>query len=97
MDFNDIIILGWEHDFNDDGEEYPSLFEEHGYSNGFNIDNQLTESKTAFLLYYFPDKYAVIDRIVDCGHGEEDKLFRGYVETIDDLKKIMFELNISRV
>lgn len=94
MDFEDISKLGWTHDVNDDGEETPSLFNEHGYSKGFSIDNQRTDSKTAFLLYYFPDVYAVIDRIVDCGHGDEDKLFRGYLKNIKELESLMDKHNI---
>ena len=96
-EFTEICKMGWGHDFNDDGEEYPNLYDKHGYSLGFNIDNQLTETKTAFIMYYFPDKYVVIDRIVDCGHGEEDKLFRGYIRNIDELKGIMIKFNIVRL
>jgi len=95
LDKKDVEELGWKHDPNYDGEEMPSLFEKHGHSLGFSIDQQMTPKDTCYLLYLFPDQFVVIDSIYKCGSGREEMLFRGYIKNISELKKLMQQLNIQ--
>lgn len=95
LDQEDIESLGWKHDFNDDGEEIPNLRDKHGYSLGFSIDKQSTPLNTAYLLHFFPDKFLIIDSIVNNGSGREEMLFRGYVKNKSELKQVMRMLGIA--
>jgi len=95
LDKEDIEACEWKHDPNNDGEESPSLFEKHGYSLGFSIDQQMTPKDTCYILYLFPDQFVIIDSIYKCGSGREEMLFRGYIKNKSELKRLMKQLNIQ--
>jgi hypothetical protein len=86
LDREDIESLGFEHSHNYDGEEYPSLFDEHGYSAGFLLDTQL-ENDIGIFLYLFPDGYVVIDFIFKCGSIPHS--FAGTIKNKSELKKVL--------
>jgi hypothetical protein len=87
MTLKDIEELGWKHDYNDDGEEYPNEQDKHGYSMGFNIDTQLIND-TAYIMYYFPDSYCIIDKIYKCS-SSPDHIFEDYIKDKIELKILM--------
>ena len=95
LDKDDVKECGWKHDANDDGEEIPSLFEKHGYSLGFSIDQQMTPKDICYILYLFPDNFVIVDSIYKCGSGREEMLFRGTIKNKSELKKLMKQLNIQ--
>jgi len=95
LDKEDVEECGWKHDPNNDGEEIPSLFEKHGDSLGFSIDQQMTPKDTCYLLYLFPDNFVIVDSIYKCGSGREEMLFRGYIKNKCELKRLMQQLNIQ--
>ena len=95
LDKDDIESLGFIHDGNESGEESPQLFDEHGYSLAYVLDKQLEPIKTAWIIYHFPDKFLIIERIVNCGTGFEDMLFRGYIKNKSELARLLKQLNIQ--
>jgi hypothetical protein len=95
LDKEDIESLGFKYDVNESGEEHPCLYETHGYSSAYYIDRQNTESRTAYLLFHFPDNFVIIDSIVDCGQGREEMLFRGFIKNKSELKVLLKQLGIN--
>jgi len=79
------------HDFNLDGEEHPSLFNEHGYSKGYALDTQLKDDKL-ILLYHFPDGYVVIDLVYNCGSSPHS--FSGIINNKSELKRILKQIGV---
>lgn len=91
---NDLIeILGWEHDYNLDGEEYPSMFESHGNSKGFLHELDFDKNHTQYILFHFPTGYTLIEKTVN--GGGEGFIFMGYIKSKEELKQVMFENNIT--
>jgi len=95
LDKSDIEECGFVQDGNESGEESPSLFDEHGYSLVYVLDKQLEPINTAWTIYHFPDNFLIIERIVNCGIGFEDMLFRGRVKNKSELKMLLKMLNIK--
>jgi hypothetical protein len=91
LDREDIENLGFEHDFNLDGEAYPDLFEEHGYSQGFALDTQLEDDKL-ILFYLYPDGYVIIDYVYKC--GSYPHAFMGILKNKSELKRLLKQIGV---
>jgi hypothetical protein len=93
---DEMLLAGWKHDPNLDSEEYPSLFSEHGYSAGYEIDRQDIDDHL-YLMYHFPDGFTIIEKIVNCGGGTpEEMLFRGYLTNSSNLRLLMYWIKILK-
>jgi len=89
LDKDDIESLGFEYDVDQSGEEYPSLYEEHGCSNAYILDKQLDSINTCWIIYHFSDNFLTIERIVNCSSSKDDMLFRGTIKNKSELKRIL--------
>lgn len=96
MTLEEVESTGWRYDPNLGGEEFPNLNNVHGYSSGYEIDNQEIDGHL-YLMYHFPDGFTIIEKFVNCGGGSiEDMLFRGFLTSDSNLRLLMFWLKIIK-
>ena len=85
LDKSDIESLGFI--YNNNYSDLPEL--------GFINESKLESLNIQYLLYYNPlDNLTRIERIVNCGTGNEDYLFYGIIKNKSELIKLLKQLNI---
>lgn len=85
LDLEDIQSFGFKYDVNN------SDFQEDWFIN----ESKFESLGIQYLLFYnYEDNLLRIERIVDCGTGNEDYLFYGYIKNKSELKRLLKQLKI---